>query len=212
MGKILVTADREIIVRGTPPFRLPDIVAPDFAIALLATEPGDKYFVAEVARCFTPSDKKRLRKECKRIGGSVWDLYRSKATKWSSLINNDNRWHIEDFDVIYRVEIGSDHAKEIIVTSANVRFVSNGERLLTFPEFELTYGINVSHYLEEFRHSINETIDECQRHITSDVIQKNMSVIDPNGHVQTKGFIVLESQDEKDWRLPNGYTLLSPDE
>lgn len=212
MGKIFVTEDKELVIRGTPPFALPETITPDFAIALLATDPGDKYFVAEVARCFTPSDKRRLRKECKAIGGSVWDLYRSRAIKWSALINNDNKWHLEDFDVIYRTHIGSDRIKEILITSANVRFVSDGDRLMTFPEFEWIYGLNVSHYLEEFRYNINNTIDECQRHITADVVRKNMSVVDPKGRVQTKAFIVLESQEEREWQLPNGYTFLSPDE
>lgn len=194
---------------GPPPYRLPRKITKQLAVALLDTEPGDEHFIGELASYLIRRDKLRFRHACRDdLGKDVWLLYCKQSLKWAALINPDNKWHLEDFKPVYTAHIGSWWAHDVIITSVNVRFVTTPRGIFSFPEFELQYGKDIVQHIQDYKSIRADELDDITKHITADLIAKDLSVVDPEGRVLTQEFTGLRSQDPLKWILPDGYVCL----
>ena len=213
----LVVSEGGILVKGAPPYELPDQIEPQFVAALFSKEPGEEGFIGEIALSIPKKEKERLRKGCKWLGGDLWHMYCQHASRWAGLVNGDNKWHLSDFVVAYEAEIArgpSDGiwAQKVMITTSNVRFAETPRGLFSFPEFSWHYGQNIVDYIGAFQSTEAKRLDEVKRHISSELVYKKLSAVDPHGNVITQKFAGLESIAPKDWRLPKGYKFLDVDE
>jgi hypothetical protein len=197
-------------VEGAPPYKLPDELTDEFVVALMSTKYKDENWVAELAIHLPKSEKTRLYRTChSKLSKDTWIVYSHNAKNWASILNEDNKWHLEDFKIVYRAKIDSWWVHEIVISSYNNRFAVTSLGVLTFPEFEIRYGMDIVKHLLTFKSVKIDEIDNIIQHITSDLVTKNLTVVDPDGNVCTKEFIGVVSQPPSEWVLPKGHVFLS---
>lgn len=211
MGLICVDGDT-LTVQGAPPYTFKDGLTPGFLECLLAAEPGEEGFIGELAKSFTPQQKLDILLTVKSLGGAILDEFMGAAGKWAAVNNDDNQWHLEDFRFIYEAELNTSWAYNVLISTANIRFVRTPRGVLTFPEFQYIYGINLVDHIDDHIERLKHNLADVKRHITSELLLQRMSVIDPLGNVVTSSFPVLESIPPKEWVLPEGYTFLHLEE
>lgn len=208
MGTFVIHEGR-VVTYGTPPYVLPEEITEAFIRTLFSKEAGEDGFVGELAPLFNSDDKRRLRVTCKDIGGEIWRMYASHAARWASLINKDNRWHLEDFDIVFASPIGSWWADDVIITAQNVRFVTTPRGMFSFPEFQWQYGQNIMEHITEYQEKEVKRLDEVVSHITSELTCAELVVADREGNILVKKFTGLESQPHSEWAMPQGFTFIS---
>ncbi len=214
MGSLTLDKEGEITISGPPPYGLPEEIDDEFVEALFAKDPGEPGFIGELALNIPKDEKMRLRRACKELRGSSWTLYCQHASRWAGLVNPDNVWHMEDFVTVYEAEISRSAsegvwAHRVIITTANIRFVETPRGLFTFPEFQWHYGQNIVEYIAAFQAEEMTRLEEVKEHISSELLYRNLTVVDPRGNVVTQRFAGLASKDSKDWRLPKGYSFMA---
>jgi len=211
MGQ-LDLAEGAITIAGAPPYELPSNLSKEFIDALLGSQPGEETFIGELAKHFSDQDKLHLRRSSESIGGDTYQAFCMAAGKWAAIVNQDNKWHMEDFDPIYEAEINSSWAYNVVLTSANIRFVRTPRGLFTFPEFLYVFGMDIVAHIEDRQRQVQSDLEEVKKHITSDMLRKRLIVTDPRGNVVTREFSVLESLSPQEWRLPPGFVFLDIEE
>lgn len=202
----------EIHIEGSPPYLLPENMNKEFIDALLAAEPGDEAFIGEVAKHLSAQDKLLLKSRAKNCGDDTWKSFCIAASKWAAILNQDNRWHLEDFEPVYEAEINSSWAHNVILTTTNIRFVRTARGIFTFPEFLHVYGMNIVEHISQWQERTHESLEEVKKHITSEMERRQLSVVDAQGNIVRKEFVGLVSMPPERWRLPDGYTFLSIEE
>jgi hypothetical protein len=204
--------DGKLELHGAPLYELPEQISAELVQALFAAQPGDEDFIADVARAMTPASKDKLRLACHAIGGDLWKTYCRNAVRWAALVNSDNVWHLEDFEPVYEAQINAWWAHNVIVTNANIRFVTTPRGLFTFPEFKLTYGKDLIEHIQDYRAARNDELLEIITHITSPLVKKRVTLADDAGRLITREIVVLDSLEQQLWRLPAGTKLMSIDD
>ncbi len=207
MGQLSVE-NGEIRVSGAPPYTLPDY-EPDFLSALFTSEPGEEGFIGDVMRHFSPQEKLDVKLAAKRHGGDVYRDFCRAAGKWVAVVNPDNKWHLEDFVPLYEAEVNTAWAHNVIITDANIRFITTPSGLVTFPEFQYVYGMNLLEHLDSHVAQLASRFTNIKRHITAELVRKTLLVTDRRGNIVTKVFPVLSSLPAEQWALPSGYSLVS---
>lgn len=210
MGEIILR-DGALVQQGAPLYELPQEVTRELVAALFSAQPGDEAFIAEICPQFTEGSKLRLRRACEQFGGEYWAVYVRHAARWASLVNADNKWHIQDFTPIFEAEVNSWWAHTIIITTSNVRFVQTPRGLFTFPEFAYSYGVNIVEHLNRYREARAAELEQLVKHITSPIVKKRVTLADDSGNLRSHEVIVLESQAPDEWRLPANTRLMSVD-
>ena len=208
MGQISIRGT-ELVALGEPPYDLPEEVDSQFLQTFFASQPGDECFIGEVMRHFSEQDKLDLKLTAKRMGGPAWAGFCRAAGKWAAVVNQDNCWHMEDFTPLYEAEINSAWAYNVIITHANIRFVTSDRGLMTFPEFRYQYGMDIIQHLDELQERTVQGFTQIKRHISSELVKRLLLVTDRRGNIVKKTFSVLESLPRTQWALPKGYSFVA---
>lgn len=209
MGMISL-GDAGIELEGAPPYRFPKVISKEMALALLHTKPGDEHFIGELAAYWDKDEKQRFRLTCRdKLGQDVWLMYCGHAIKWAAVINHDNKWHLDEFNIVYSASIGSWWVHEVMVASINIRFATTARGLFTFDEFKMQYGKDITSHLMDYRDVRHDELEEVVQNINAELVEKNLHIVDPAGKVGCKKFRGLKTIDPSRWVLPAGHVFLS---
>jgi hypothetical protein len=197
-------------VTGSPPYRLPVQISAQLLIALFDTEPGDQFFIGELARDIPISEKIRMRRAAERHQGVAYERWAFHAVRWASIVHYDNKWHLEDFTRVYDCVIATGWADRIIVTTVDVRLVTTPRGLFSFDEFAWQYGETLDHYLTKQKVEQAMRFDDVLTHAFAPLIKRRVSLMNTADQTVARQTLVgLSSQDPKDWQIPAGFEYLS---
>jgi len=202
----------KLVKEGYSPYYLPAVISREFVLELLNVERDSEFFIGELAKHFVFSDKRRLAHTCKQLGNDVFALYRQHAYKWAAVINEDNKWRLEDFTSVYEARIDTGWVDRIVITKSGTRFCVTADKILTFAEFQWVYGQTILDHLDSKKQQELDRLEQVKKMIQSELISLRLCVVDSAGLVHTKEYIGLEDQDPRDWRLPDGMTFLAVDQ
>jgi hypothetical protein len=210
LGKIEFS-NNQISVSGHPLYELPEIISPEFIMKWAETGPMDDMFIGELSRFIDKQSKRRLRDTAFGLRTShreAWDAYKSVAMKYAPVTNPDNVWHLEDFTPVYIAEVGHAWVDHVILTSVNMRFVRSSRGVFTFPEFAWLYGTDIVGCIKERIDAETNRLTHILETIQSDLIERQASIINAEGKVQTIKLSGPENIPVANWLLPKGSTFL----
>lgn len=211
-GKIIY-ANGAITVAGSPPYALPPQITPEFIVSLLSAPPTDPNFIAVLAQHFTADDRNRLYLAARAIGGTPFTIYRKSALSWRWLLNNDGTWHPDNYQFVYRADIGSTYECQYIdhigITSRGLRLVQTPMGWRSFPEFDYTYGETVLQHLEKAAEAVKartaaklQILDRIMTCVTAEVVVKTLGVYTEGKGLEQKRVAGLASVPVEEWALP----------
>lgn len=208
-GSIAINVRGEIEVTGRTPYYLPETLTTDFVCTLCAYKPGDELFIDDLFRMVPGKEKRRLRDWVVQENGAAFQDWLRLAYSWPAVMNEDNQWHVDDYEPIYEVEVNQGWAKRILITDQNGRFILTPQGYQTFIQFRYVYDIDITDYLCQRQERTIEHLDEVRRHIASSLVHKRITAVDPGGRVVALQIAVLESQGCHQWHIPAGYQFLA---
>lgn len=212
MGQITLKNGKLDLV-GVAPYELTeDNLSRELVQAMLDEPLGSETFLGDLARDMEPETKEVFRQFCRLEGGSLWRQCCVMCAKWAPLLNADNKWHLEDFDIIFDAVIDAWWAQRVIVTSSNIRFVGTPRGLFTFPEFHHVYGLSILDHLHDYAAARKDEIRSVVDYIQAELVKKEVIIADSEGRQMKSEIAVLENQPQDLWRVPSGYTLLYVEE
>jgi hypothetical protein len=209
-GEIRLTSNG-LAFHGRPPYVFPAAITADLIHALQKLEPGDPGFIGELATELVPSEKRRLLATCKALGQPYHQWWARLAITWAPILNEDNKWHLEDFRFIYRAEINVGWAREVMISDHNYRFVQTPRGLFTLPEFEWVYRQSLLGHLQDMQERQHAELAAVRRHLEASLVSVVVVLADRAGKEQKQQLRVLSCQTPDDWQIPAGLRLVSVD-
>jgi hypothetical protein len=202
--------DNKLVIKGKIPYQLPSHLDSKFLEAFLSSTPEDEVFIGDVLHSVLPGERKRMYEACKSIGGNTWDLYKAVAKKWVSVINNDDKWNLDHYRIIYDVEVGAPYIERIAISDGNFRFVITPMGTFSYAEFKWRFQQDVGEHIEAFKQTKISNLDVIMACATATIISKYCIVYTKDG-VKKQLCVGLDSQPPERWKMPDGVQFLSED-
>lgn len=177
----------------------------------MTLSPGDPCFIGEVAADLTRQARADFTRTCRvKRPGPVFAWWAKAALSWAGVLNADGKWDLNQFKPIYRARIDAGWALEIIVCACSSRFVLTPRRVMSLPEFEWLYGMDVIKHLLDQQKERTAVLTSAIEHLQSRVQKIPVILADMAGNEIVHELPVLACQKIDDWTIPSGYRLVEP--
>jgi hypothetical protein len=158
----------------------------------------------------SPEDRVRFEKFCRENG--LEGEWACAAVRWVGLLNHDNSWHLEEFNIVHRARVGSWWVDEVAMTDTGHQFVTLDERVYTPAEFEFVFGTSLTAHLVEFANFQKSQLEQLVRALSDGLVIRKACVQDSEGKLAEVQLTGPRQIPAEEWELPPGVSLVDPGE
>jgi hypothetical protein len=178
--------------------------------ALLSTGIDEPNFLPRLFERVSWDDRQRFAQAAEAVGlAQPWAVL---AMNWASVHNQDCRWRLEEFNIVYSYAVESWWLDQVLVAATDHRFAVSNGMVMSFVEFFHMYGTSVTDHLYEFAQHQAEEIRMVADQLQGRLVRRKIAYVDANGQVNVGVFSGLETVPTDRWLVPPGVTLLDSGE
>jgi hypothetical protein len=192
------------------PIELPEPLTLEVVRAMFDTPADSPCYLPNLILTISSEDRARFEQFCR--DNDMGQEWASAAVRWVGLLNPDNQWHLDEFNIVHRARVGSWWVDEVVVADTGHQFAITDDRIFTPAEFEMVYGTSLSDHLLEFASFQRSQLVQLTETLAAGLIVRRACVQDHEGQVGTMPITGPSTVPAEEWILPEGCSLVDQGE